>query len=431
MLKSYLIFLCLSVSISGIAQQYQLDSVVHIINDTQLIASQKYDAESRKAELVRYQRQGANDAVQKMERAQVIYDDKGNELYHIFSVWNPTANTWNEEEKTEQEFNAANKLTRVSNHRKRNNHWIKIFENKRSYVQDSIIETDYDTKNDKFQPTHKSISVTNTLDKVKTHEIFLWNAKKHIWQPLNRTSNIYQKDTMIIGFEIVEWKENQWQKQEKVVYKLGKDNLPTGNYTLYKGQKNEWRPVTKFEEESLPEQNKKISSTYKWENTDNKWIIQAQVETYLNKEGKKQDVLFSEIDTSNRQLKLQLEQMHFYDKQGRLIIFQNFDHSNETRTGTQSTVKFDKEGNVIQENRYELDPENDTWNEKMRTEFVYDKNIALDSTFEQRKNLDLFSLNGYNYITNKYAVKQVKIYRYENGKKILSEEFECFYSITK
>lgn len=431
MLKSYLFLICLSISFAGIAQNYRLDSIVHSVNGTQFITSQKYNAESRKAELVRYLQQRANDVIQKTERAQVIYDDKGNELCHIFSVWNTTDNSWDEEEKTEQEFNADNKLVSVNSHRKRNNQWIKVFENKRLYTQDSIIETDYDTKEDQFQPTQKSISVINTFDKVKTHEIFLWNDKNQRWQPLARTSNTYQKDTLLIGFETAEWKEKQWQKQEKVVYKLDKDNLPTENYTLYKGQKNHWMPVSKFTEESLPGLNKKISSTSKWGNTDNRWIIQTQVETYFNELGKKQDILCSEMDSSTHQLKLQLEQMYIYDKEGRLTLFQDIYHADEIRTGIQNTVKFDKEGNVVQENRYEFDSKNDTWNEKMRTEFVYDKNIALDAAFEEHKKLDLFTLNGYNYSTNTSATKQVKIYRYDNGKKVLAEEFEFFYSKDK
>lgn len=306
-----------------------------------------------------------------------------------------------------------------------------MFENKRSYDRDSIIETDFETRNDKFLPTHKSISVINPFNKVITHEIFLWTDKNQTWQPFNRTINSYQKDTTMTGSETVVWNENQWKTQEKAVYESGKDSLPTDNYTLYKGENNHWIPVTKFEEKEFPEQKKKISNTYKWSQTDNKWHIQTQIETYFNEEGKKQDVLFLEADTSTHQLKLQLEQLHLYDKDGRLTLFQDFHHFNGIITGAQNIVKFDEEGNVIQENMYDFDPKNDTWNEKTTTEFEYAKNITLDTTFEAHKNLDLFTLNEYNYITNKYATKQVKIYRYENGKKVLSEEFEYFYSITK
>ncbi|MFD2556695.1 hypothetical protein [Sphingobacterium tabacisoli] len=428
MLKSYLILICLSVSFSGFAQHYQLDSVVHHINGVQVIATQKYDAENEKAELIRYKRQGANDIIQRSERIQVAYDDKGNELYRISSVWNPIRDTWDEEEKVEQEFNANNKVIQFSSYQKRNNQWIKVFENKRLYTQDSIIETDYDTKDDKFQPIQKSVSVINAFDKIKRHEAFLWNDKEQTWQPLTQTVNGYQKDTIIIGFETIEWKQNQWHKQEKVVYELGKDSIRTENYILYKGQNNSWMPVSKFEEELWPEQNKKKSSSYKWEDINSKWMIQTQVETYFNKQGKAQDILFSEVDTTNNQLMLQLEQIHLYDKEGRLTLFQDLSHSYDARTGTQSTVKFDKEGNVIQESAYDFDPENDTWNEKMTTEFVYDKSIDVYTAPATRKRHDLFDLNPYGYITNKSAVKQVKIYLYDQEKKVLSEEFEFFYS---
>ncbi|MDR2281768.1 MAG: hypothetical protein LBE37_01085 [Sphingobacterium sp.] len=428
MLKSYLILICLSVNFSGFAQHYQLDSVVHSINGVQVITTQKYDAENEKAELVRYKRQGANDIIQRSERIQVAYDDKGNELYRISSVWNPVRDTWDEEEKVEQEFNANNKSIQFSSYQKRNNQWIKVFENKRIYTQDSIIETDYDTKDDKFQPIQKNVSVINAFDKIKTHEAFLWNDKEQTWQPLIQTVNVYQKDTIIIGFETIEWKQNQWHKQEKVVYELDKDSVRTESYILYKGQNNSWMPVSKFGEELWPEQNKKKSSSYKWEDINSKWMIQTQVETYFNKQGKAQDILFSEVDTANNQLMLQLEQIHLYDKEGRLTLFQDLSHSYDAITGTQSTVKFDKEGNVIRESTYDFDPENDTWNEKITTEFVYDKSIDVYTVPATRKRHDLFDLNPYGYITNKSAVKQVKIYLYNQGKKVLSEEFEFFYS---
>ncbi|GEM_PF-6183672 len=430
MLKSYLIVLALFTNLSVIAQQYQLDSVVHNINGNQLMVSQKYDAENRKAELIRYKRQGTNDAIQKTERTELIYDDKGNELYHVFSVWNSINNKWDEEEKTEQEFNTDNHLIRLSTYRKNNNKWLKVFENKKTYTQDSIIETDYEIKNDKFQPIHKNISVINSFGKIKTYEIFLWNDKSQIWTPLVRTTNNYQNDTIMIGFETIEWNENQWQKQEKVVYELDKNNRPTENYTLYKGHNNQWIPNLKFEEKSLPQQSKKTSSTYKWDDINNKWILNTQIETNFNDEGKKQDVLFSEIDTKG-QLNLQLEQLNLYDKKGRLTLFQDFTHSDEIKTGIQNTFKFDEVGNLIQENLYDLDSEKETWNNKMTTEFLYDKNIKMSMVLEDQKRFDLFNLNVYNSKINKEAIKQVKIYSYDTGKKVLSEEFEYFYSITK
>lgn len=176
---------------------------------------------------------------------------------------------------------------------------------------------------------------------------------------------------------------------------------------------------------------KKISRIYKWSETDNDWIVRSKVETYLNDEGKKQDVLFSSLDTATNQLKLELERMHFYDREGRLTTFQEFYHDREKIMGTQSTVKFDNEGNVYLEGYYELDTETDSWKDKVSTEFSFYRNIVLDMTYEDRKNLDFYGLNQYNYIDNKYATKQAKVYQYKDGEKVLFEEYEYFYSELK
>lgn len=430
MLKTFLI-LILFISFSAVAQQYKLDSVVQTINGAQFITTQKYDTRNKKAELVRYERAEANSAIQKLEHTQVTYDDKGNEISQIFSPWNPTKNTWDEEEKTEKEFNTDNKLIRVSTHHYKNNRWMIESENTRVYTPNSIIETDYETKDNKLQPMHKNISVTNAFDKIKTHETFLWNDKSQSWQPLTQTKNNYQNDTILIGYETLKWKENQWQKQEKVVYELNAKGNITNNYTLYNARHNSWVPINKFEEEDFPQQNKKISNTYRWLETDNKWIIHSQTETFFNEHGKKQDVLISERDTSTHQLKLQLEQMFFYDDALRLNLFQYFDHSAKKITGIQNSIKLDKEGNVIQENQFELDAENNIWIEKTTTESEYYQNIVLDTAVEAHKKLDFFGLNVYNYINNKHATKNVKTYQYRGGKKVLHEEFQFFYSIVK
>ncbi len=426
MIKSYLISLYFFVGFSTIAQLHKLDSVIHTVNGAQFITSQKYKQENKKAEIIRYECTSVDDPIRKTERIQVTYDNKGNELCHILSLWNSESKTWDEKEKTTKEFNANNQLIRVITHQKINNQWSKVFESTRMHIQDSIIETDSETREDKFQPIHKNISVINAFGKIKSYETFLWDDQKQIWEHLTRTTNQYQEDTILVGFEALKWGGNQWQKQEKITYILDTNSLVTDSYIQYNGHNNDWMPISKFKEEALPEQNKKISRTYKWSETDNKWIVSSQIETFFNKKQKKQDVLYSELNTSTLQLQVQLEQMNLYDQKGRLTLFQEFDYSQGSFSGTQNTIKFDKEGNVIRENLYEIDVENNTWKEKITTELTYYKNIEVNPTFEAHKKNDFFGLNEHNYIMNKYATKQVKVYKYEREKKFYMKNLNIF-----
>lgn len=427
-MNRYFLLVLTLISFSASAQQYRLDSMVHTVKGKQFISSQKYNTEKKLAEIIRYERENPTSDIQKVERIQVQYDKNDNELLNLFASWNPINKSWNEDEKTEKEFNADNKLTHIVTHRKKNNEWVKEFENIRIYAKDSITQIDYELREEKFQPTHKNITIVNSSNKVKTYHIFLWNNENQNWQQFTRTENQFQKDTILIGYETYEWKENQWQNQEKVVYEFDQTGQKTGNYTTYTQNGNNWTPIDKLEHIELPEQKKKISRIYKWSEADNKWIVRSQTETYLNNEGKKQDILYSTLDTTTNQLKLELEQMHFYDQEGRLTTFQEFYHNGEKMVGTQSTVKFDDEGNVYYEGYYELDAETDSWKDKVSTEILFDKSIVLDTTFEAHKNLDFFGLNEYNYITNKYAPKQVKVYQYKDGEKVLFEVYEYFYS---
>src|SRR5690554_7131996 len=85
--------------------------------------------------------------------------------------------------------------------------------------------------------------------------------------------------------------------------------------------------------------------------------------------------------------------MHFYDREGRLTTFQEFYHSKEKTTGTQTTAKFDDEGNVCFEGYYELDTETDNWKDKVSTEISFYKNIVLDTSLGAHKKLDFFGLD--------------------------------------
>jgi len=423
--------LFLFLGFSCVAQKYKLDSLVHTVNDAQYIVSQKYDQTNGKAEIIRYERIEPSDTIQKLERTQVQYDVVGNESLNVFSIWDPTTNSWDEQEKTLKEFNFDNKLIHLSTYSKINKRWEKVLENKRLYTQDSIIETDYGIREEKLLPINKSITVMNTFHKVSTHEIFNWNDQKKTWQQLIQTTNQYQNDSILVSFQTLKWNDNLWQKHEKCVYESDIDSLRAQNYTLYNGRMNSWIPIIKFEKEELPEQNKKINRTYKWSLTDEKWMVSSQTEIIYNKDGKEINVLLSELDSSTNEMKVLLEKKNFYDQEGRCILFQNIDYSNEELVGTKNIISFDKDGNVIQVNAYEWNIDTDSWRQKMISKFFYDKNIELNLTNQGDKNFDMFGLNEYNYITNKYAIKRVKMHKYKNGVKTLDEDFDFFYSISK
>ena len=151
------------------------------------------------------------------------------------------------------------------------------------------------------------------------------------------------------------------------------------------------------------------------------------MQVFLNEKDQVQDVLLLEIDDGSQQLKVRHEQMHFYDQHGRINLVQDISYGGDTIFGTQRGVKYDADGSIYQENRYELDAENDTWNDTGSTEFIFDKNVILGNADEQ-KIMDYFMLSEHNYISKKYAVKKVKVYQIIEGEKTLSGEYDYYYS---
>lgn len=425
--RIYSLLIFIAVTFSAKAQQYQLDSIVHTVQEKQFVTIQNHDIDKQRAEIIRFERNKNSSEKKFTERINIRYNNHFKNTQHIYSLWNSDGNNWLEYEKTEEEYNAENKLIGQTSYRKQGKEWRMEYQHKKTYAKDTLIETDYEYRNNKFQPVIKSLTFINSFDKVKYYETLRWNDTIDDWKKLSQTRNVYQNDTILIAYEVYEWKDNQWKNQEKVTYELDKNNQRTDNYTVYLGVDSEWIPKNKFEQIELTQERKKLSKTYTWSEEKNDWILSTQVDTYLNDKGEKQDVIYSELDKTTNQLKPTLERMHFYDDQNRLTLFQEIYPQDEKIVGTQNTVKFDEEGNVYREDFFELNAETDQWKEKTSTEFLFDKNILLPST-EERKKLDFFNLNEHNYLTNKYAVKQVKTYQYKNGEKVLFEEYEYFYS---
>lgn len=417
-------------STASIAQEYRLDSVVYTTKGYQFIFSQTYDAENRKAEIIRYELNSITAEIQEKIRSQIQYDEQDNELQSVSALWNPLSNTWDEEEKTENKYNADQKLTQKITYRKKGQEWIKEFENTRMYVNDSITDIDYELREDKYQPIHKYMTVVNACNETKIRDIFLWNDEAQSLTQSTRTEYHYINDTILTDYITLELKENQWYNQEKMVYEFEENGQRTDNYIIYKGSDSDWIPSYRSEQVNLPKEQKKISRNYSWSESDSSWKKYSEIVRFLNEDGKENNILFSEHNEETNQFQLSVERMMLYDQQNRLTLTQEINHHGEQMSGMQNTVKFDEEGNLIRISYHEFDADNDTWNDYLTTEFFFEKKIVLKED-KDKKELDFFSLNEHQYQQNKYAVQKVKVYEYSSGEKALLEEYKYFYSESK
>jgi len=141
--------------------------------------------------------------------------------------------------------------------------------------------------------------------------------------------------------------------------------------------------------------------------------------------------LYFELDKDNGQFILTFERIKLYNSQGLLTLIQSFEHNNEGTKGNQISRKIDENGNVIREDTYFFDVDSDKWKEQSSTIFVYAEDIVYRAGGKLNENIDLFNLSSNNLKNNKNALKHVMVFEYKDGIKILEEQFDYFYSISK
>src|SRR5690554_6816612 len=164
--RIYFLLIFTAITFSTKAQQYQLDSMVHTVNGKQFITVQKHDIDKKQAEIIRFDKNDTSPEKRYTERISVLNDEHYNTLQTVFELWDTDNNSWVGYEKTEQEYNSDNKLIGQTSFRKYGKEWRMGYQHKKTYAKDSLVETDYEFRHNKFQLTIKSITFINAHNKV-------------------------------------------------------------------------------------------------------------------------------------------------------------------------------------------------------------------------------------------------------------------------
>lgn len=380
--------------------------------------------------MVRLDRDNQFSEIKYREKTQVLYDAHGNYLQSVAAQRSADNSKWSEISKAEWKYNDNEELiwTASYSYRKQQNDWFAEDRYERLISNDTIVEVDFRNQNDGLIPVRKHFSLKNETGEVYHYETMIWNDTINEWEKSYLSKTFYINDTTVVSRENYVWDENQWRNKDKEAYELDQNNEKTGNFTLYQAASNgNWRPQSRFEEIKFSEEKKTFSNTYQWSSTDQVWVLYSQVQVYCNEDDQVQDVLLLELDTGSNQLMLRGEQMQLYDQHGRIRLVQDISHQDGIVTGTQHSIKYDEDGNIYREDHYEFDAENDTWKDIRSTEFFFDKDVIL-GTDEGQGVMDFFLLSEHAYASKRYAVKNVKIYEVEGEKKVLSGEYDYFYS---
>ncbi|PVH25438.1 hypothetical protein [Sphingobacterium corticibacter] len=430
--RLYLLLISVVLAHVAIAQQYQLDSVVLITDDEKYICIQKVKTKKGQTEVVRLERDSQFTVNQYLERISSRYDERGNNLENIYEEWNIASGSWEEMSKSEYEYNSDNEIIQHISSVKNGQEWLKKRLSKSIYAPDkrSKMQTEYVYQNDRFEPTRKIIWLLDDFGEFYHYETLKWSDDATAQTTkLIQSENYYEKDTLLMPYEIYGRKERQWKNEGKAEYELDENNRKkTYNYTLYYGDfDGNWFFDGRSEDIELPEQRKKINRRYNWSEIEQDWELDHQEETFFNDKGEIEAILVSEPDSTSA-LIIKIEKLYSYDTIGRLKLLQHFyfDGGDNILSGQQSK-EFDNEGNIYREDVCIPNHDTNTWKLTFSTEFSYDKNVLLD-TDEDRERIYDGMPNEYNYASKKYGLKAVKSYEIEDGMKRSLGEYEYFYS---
>lgn len=432
MKKLQLLLILVFCTTLGFSQVYILDSVVSTTAGERNISFHRYSKNDRKAEYIQYKLLDTSDVIYHKNSFQEQYDENGNLLFSMYSEWNPALNVWDTIDKRENKYDTDNNCIESTSYKMKLNKWIVNYQTITKFDSSSRIAIDYEIRDSLFGPVEKTIWSNGLLGRKKSYHHFQWDKESSSWLNSYFVETLFLNDTLVIGEVNYRWEEGQWVNERKLVYALDADGGKGANYILYEGLGEGWMPLEKFEKLSSLENGNEVNSfcRYEWLMSSNGWQLMSENKVYENEKGLDSLVLFFEHREETGQLKLISKNSFIYDTEGRELLRQEIYYDSDTRNGVQYATEYDKDGNLIQWKKFNLNPDYTSWTEEKRTLFFYEKRLTQDL-----KNNDLLSTS---YVLNdrtvdhpKYPHEKIELYEFVNKEMVLVEKIDYFYSEEK
>lgn len=426
--KAIMLFVGVLTYSYSVAQSYRLDSVVKTINETKNVVFFKYDNVDLIIENISYDLKGPAVEVQEKTSNRCHFDERGNLLNSLYTRWNLLTNDWDNVSKYTSNYNENNQLIQHTSYYGEDKNWTKEFEVTYSHGADTLTEIYYELKDGILQAIQKSIKKNNSLFADDWENIlFLWNQSNHSWENYIHTTNIFSRDSIVLGYERYGWKDNEWSNEQRVIYEFDEKGNKTESYTVYTGIGTAWVPAYKFEDKNLIINDQRVSQsrTYRWTEGVDAWKISSEVKQCQDENGMDLESFCYLLNTKNNQLMLVAQSMWEYDDNKRVKLTKTLNYQDDLLDdGFQFTYTYNDEGKLLVKNEYVLDKDNTTWKMLRSTEFSYARAITIIEMDE--------TVYDYMDVTIAFDVKhpfdRIRIYEFVDDKKILVEEQVYFYS---
>lgn len=407
--------------------QYQVDSVVHILEDRIFKTSQQIDHAANTVMRTYTSTDSKNNVQLESLRdfSQFNSDDKL--ILHSTSQWNILTKGWEKAEKTEIEFddNGRNIIVRELRGDDMEG-WGQVSLDSVIYYKDSIEGFSYA----ELELATKSVVYLDKNENGNVSINYRWNKQRNVWDPSMKTDFEHRENGMIEESSTYHWKGGQWMPSEKTTYVL--DNERTTASITYSGNEQGWQPEMKIAVGYLEDQRMETDTTYYWSSEENRWNPEftVRVSSSLKEAGEQtQQELKFKINTEDNTQELLFESKSIYNDQDQLIFYQGISYEESVPiSGDQQKYLIDEHGNIAKYTYLELDSNAFEWVEIMETDFTYSHDI-LWSINGQNTIKDIYSLDTYPLSNrNKNLISEVKEYHFENGHKKLHEHVLYYYS---
>ncbi len=413
---------------SAVHAQYQVDSVVHILEDRIFKTSQQIDHATNTVMRTYTSTDPKNNVQLESLRdfSQFNSDDKL--ILRSTSQWNTLIKDWEKAEKTEIEFddNGRNIIVRESRGDDKDG-WGQVSLDSVIYYKDSIEGFSYA----ELELATKSVVYLDKNENGNLSINYRWNKQSNVWDPSMKTDFEYRENGMIEESSTYHWKGGQWMPSEKTTYVL--DNERTTASITYSGNEQGWQPEMKISVGYVEDQRMETDTTYYWSSEENRWNPEftVRVSSFLKEERIQQELTFK-INSDNRTQVLLFESKSTYNDQDQLIFYQGISYEDSVPiSGDQQKYLIDEHGNIAKYTYLELDSNAFEWVEIMETDFTYRHDI-LWFINGQKTIKDIYSLDTYPLSDrNKNLIFEVKEYHFENGEKQLHEHVLYYYSQIK
>ena len=403
--------------------QYQLDSIVVRKDCLEIVTLQLYDPHYLQLEVRKEQRQVGKPTLG-LEKMWVQYDALNNEVLRIDSEWDTTKLQWIEKEKRERHYDGENRMSAYTEYRWNANRWEGTTKATRDYVgQEQVTTTDFVWKEEQWTPIDKVIAQFNAANDEIHRLSYRWDSLSNNWRYHEKSEYSYHRENLLSESQSFIWNGQHWQNNEKISYEYNMpDSTTLTDQWLYKGTADGWidsqRTIISYYDSA------RRNEIFTWSDEEDGWLRETLSESYFDRHGRETDFLYKSAKYG-----VHFQRLTIFDEHGRITLSQEIGYDgNKHAFGTQSAFVFDEDGNTIQEQDKYLDVENGRWILAEERKYTFDKSIALradDGTRLQDKG----SIGSINIISNRHAVTEVQTYKFEDGKPVLKETVNLYYSV--